>query len=82
MFSTIAPYVGGAIGGAVAGTAVAVLFQNSLSGIVAGSATSEVLKDLISSWSTKSTENKLESSAITRVREDLRRSVKLPDRKE
>ena len=82
MFLTIAPYVGGAIGGAVAGTTVAVLFQNTVLGIAAGSATSEVLKDLISSWSTNSTENKLESSAITRVREDLRRSVKLPNHQE
>lgn len=79
MFLFTAPQIGSA-GGAFIGTLVGLLFQNTLLGIAAAAATTEVLTNTLSSVFEKSAKKDLETSAITRVREDLRKSVKLPNK--
>lgn len=79
MFLFTAPQIGSA-GGAFIGTLVGLLFQNTLLGIATAAATTEVLTNTLSSVFEKAAEKDLETSAITRVREDLRKSVRLPNK--
>ena len=65
--------------GAVVGSAVGFYAQNSLFWTAAGAATASILSLKLEKMAEKSEKDKLESTAIARVREDLKRSVKLPD---